>query len=51
VAGVVEGAEPFTETPRSVSVPSRDVLEVNAGFARMYGIGPGTHVVYERIWR
>jgi len=51
VVGVVEGTEPFTETPRSVDVPSRDVLEVNAGFARMHGVTPGTRVVYEGISR
>lgn len=44
VLGVVENAEPLTETPRQVQGASQYVLEVNAGFARRHGVGPGTLV-------
>jgi uncharacterized membrane protein (UPF0127 family) len=47
VVGVVEGAEPLTESPRTVGKPSRYVVEVNAGFARERGIGPGTRMRLE----
>jgi len=44
VVGVVERAEPQTDTSREVSGLSRYVLEVNGGFAAEHGIGPGTRV-------
>lgn len=47
VAGVVADAEPLNETPVGVDRPSRYVVEVNAGFARERGIGPGTRVRLE----
>lgn len=47
VAGVVAGAEPLNETPVGVDKPSKYVIEVNAGFARERGIGPGTRVRLE----
>jgi len=49
VVGVVEDAEPLTETTRTVGQPSQYVLETNAGFARRHGIGPGARVVFEGI--
>ena len=42
VLGVVENAEPQTESSREVAGQSQFVLEVNAGLTRQYGIGPGT---------
>lgn len=42
VVGVVENAEPLTRTSREVPGESQYVLEVNAGFARRNGLGPGT---------
>lgn len=42
VVGVVENAEPHTLDSRSVDEPSRYVLEVNGGWARENGVGPGT---------
>lgn len=53
VVGVVEDAEPLTEDAREVEGDSRYVLEVNAGFARRHGIGPGTRVRFENLpsWR
>ena len=42
VVCVVEGAEPFTDSPRGCGRPSRHVLELNAGQARRHGIGTGT---------
>jgi hypothetical protein len=44
VVGVVERAEPVTDTPRAVRGESRYVLEVNAGFARAHGLGPGARI-------
>lgn len=49
VLGVVENAEPQTDTTRSVPGLSQYVLEVNAGFSREHGIGPGTKVRYEGV--
>jgi uncharacterized membrane protein (UPF0127 family) len=44
VVGVVERAEPRTDTLREVDAPSRYVLEVNGGFAAQHGVGPGARV-------
>jgi uncharacterized membrane protein (UPF0127 family) len=44
VLGVVENAEPRTESSRSVPGNSQYVLEVNAGFSREHGLTPGTMV-------
>ncbi|MFT3922511.1 MAG: DUF192 domain-containing protein [Myxococcales bacterium] len=41
VVGVVENAEPLTESPREVAGMSQYVLEVNAGFAKRQGFGAG----------
>lgn len=41
IVGIVEAAEPLTETTRSVGCPSRFVIEVNAGYARKHGVAPG----------
>jgi uncharacterized membrane protein (UPF0127 family) len=49
VAGVVENAEPMTQTPRSVASPSRYVLEVNGGYARQHGIAAGTPVAFDEV--
>ncbi len=46
VVGVVENAEPLTESPREIDADSQYVLEVNAGFAKKYGFGAGTKVRY-----
>lgn len=44
ILGIVENAEPLTETSRFVPGQSQYVLEVNAGFSREHGLGPGTAV-------
>jgi uncharacterized membrane protein (UPF0127 family) len=49
VAGVVENAEPQTDTQRQVSKPSQYVLEVNGGFARAHGITADTPVEFRNI--
>lgn len=49
VLGIVENAQPHTDDPRSVAGLSRYVLEVNAGFSRTHGLGPGTKVRFEGI--
>jgi uncharacterized membrane protein (UPF0127 family) len=49
VAGVVENAEPQTDTLRQVDRPSQFVLEVNAGFAVAHGITIGTPVEFRDI--
>ncbi len=49
VLGVVENAEPRTDDAREVEGDSQYVLELNAGTARQYGIGPGVHVRFVGI--
>lgn len=49
VLGVVEDATPETDDARAVDGVSQFVLEVNAGFAREHGIGPGTLVRFENV--
>jgi uncharacterized membrane protein (UPF0127 family) len=49
VLGVVENAEPLTESPRQVPGISQYVLEVNAGYSRAHGIGAGTMVRFEGV--
>lgn len=49
VVGVVENAEPLTETLRTVGKPSSYVLEVNAGFAKQHKIGAGSKVRFENV--
>jgi hypothetical protein len=44
ILGIVENAEPRTDTSRSVPGTSQYVLEVNAGFSRQHGLTPGTMV-------
>ena len=47
ILGIVENAEPHTDDSRFVPGPSQYVLEVNAGFARKYGIEAGMMVRFE----
>lgn len=49
VAGIVERAEPRTETLRSVGAPSLYVLEVNGGWAKAHQITSGAKVRFERV--
>lgn len=51
VLGVVENAEPQTDDPREVEGDSKYVLELNAGVARQYGIGPGVLVRFVGVPR
>lgn len=46
VVGVVANAAPQTDTPRSVGVPSRYVVEVAGGLAGAHGVGPGTRAAF-----
>jgi len=46
VVGIVENAEPQTDTRRQVGQPSQSVLEVNGGFAAAHGITAGTPVEF-----
>jgi uncharacterized membrane protein (UPF0127 family) len=41
VVGVVENAEPLTDSPRGVAKMSQYVLEVPGGFAKRHGYGAG----------
>jgi len=38
IAGIVENAEPKTESMRTVGEPSHFVLEVNGGWTRSHGV-------------
>ena len=49
VVGIVENAEPQTDTVRQVDRPSQFVLEVNGGFAAAHGITAGTPVEFRNI--
>ena len=49
ILGIVENAEPLTDTSRSVPGQSQFVLEVNAGFSRQHGLGPGTAVRFQGV--
>ncbi len=44
VLGVIENAKPHSTESRQVPGESQYVLEVNAGFAQIHGIGTGTAV-------
>jgi uncharacterized protein len=50
IAGIVENAEPLTETPlRHVGKPSLYVLEVNGGWTASNSIVAGAKVRFENI--
>lgn len=49
VAGIVENAEPKTETLRKVGVPSFYVLEVNGGWAKRHSVTAGAKVRFENV--
>jgi len=49
VAGIVERAEPKTETLRKVGALSFYVLEVNGGWARAHHVGAGAKIRFENV--
>ena len=49
IAGVVENAEPKTDTLRSVGEISRYVLEVNGGWTRAHGVVKNAKVRFENL--
>jgi hypothetical protein len=49
ILGVVENAEPLTDSSRDVPGNSQYVLEVNAGFSRANGLTAGTLVRFEGV--
>jgi len=49
VVGIVKDAVPFTTTARTVGMPSRYVLEVNAGFSDKHGVKNADLVRFENI--
>ena len=49
IAGVVENAEPKTDTLREVHEPSLYVLEVNAGWAAAHGVKRDGKVRFEHV--
>lgn len=51
IAGIVENAEPRTETMREVGRPSLYVLEVNGGFSAAHKIAQGGKVQFEGVPR
>jgi hypothetical protein len=44
VVSIAENTKPYSETSLPSAGPARYVLEVNAGFSRAHGIGPGTRI-------
>lgn len=51
IAGIVENAEPRTDTLREVGRPSRFVLEVNGGFCAAHKIAAGAKVRFDGVPR
>jgi hypothetical protein len=49
IVGIVKDAVPFTTTSRTVGVPSRYVLEVNAGFSEKHGVKTGDQATFENV--
>jgi len=49
VAGIVENAEPRTETLRQVGVPSLYVLEVNGGWSATHKVAAGAAVRFDNV--
>jgi len=49
VVGIVENAEPQTDTGRQVAEPSQYVLEVNGGFSAAHGVTAGTLVEFKNV--
>lgn len=49
IAGIVENAQPLTETLRKVDRPSLFVLEVNGGWTKANGVVAGTRVRFENV--
>lgn len=49
VVGIVDSADPLTDEPRGVRVPSIYVVEVVAGYAKARGIRVGTHASFENL--
>ena len=49
VAGIVENAEPLTETLRTIGKPSLYVLEVNGGWTKQHGVTAGAQVRFENV--
>jgi len=44
VVSIAEKTTPYSEAPLPSAGPAQYVLEVNAGFAREHGVGPGTRI-------
>lgn len=51
IVGIVENAEPKTDTLRDVGKPSLFVLEVNGGFCAAHKIAAGSKVQFEGVPR
>jgi uncharacterized membrane protein (UPF0127 family) len=49
IAGIVENAEPRTETFREVKAPSMYVLEVNGGYCAAHKVSAGASVRFEAV--
>ena len=49
IVGIVKDAVPFTTTSRTVGVPSRYVLEVNAGFSEKHHVKTGDQATFENV--
>lgn len=49
IAGIVENAEPRTETLREVNAPSLYVLEVNGGYCAAHKVAAGAKVRFEGV--
>jgi uncharacterized membrane protein (UPF0127 family) len=49
IVGVVENAEPRTETSRRVDGDSQYVLEINGGLSARLGLRPGTPVEFRNV--
>ena len=49
VAGILENMQPHDTRSKGVGVASRFVLEVNAGWSKAHGVGPGTRISFDGV--
>jgi uncharacterized membrane protein (UPF0127 family) len=49
IAGIVQNAEPKTDTPRKVGETSLYVLEVNGGYCASHGVAANAKVRFENV--
>jgi uncharacterized membrane protein (UPF0127 family) len=49
VVGILHDMKPHDTAPKGVAQPSLYVLEVNAGWSKLHGVGPGSSVQFHDV--